>query len=299
MNEVKAGGRRAEAVVRRAELARFLRARRERLSPEDVGLPRHTRRRTPGLRREEVALLAGIGAAWYARLEMAHDVRPSVATLMAIARALLLNPVEIEYLFVLAELSMPQLQGFSQTSIPEVIEQLVPGLQNLAAFLWGRYLIPLRWNAIADALFGFSKYPDPYERNTIVRLVCLAHNRELFGEHFEELQRSLVGMFRLAYLADEPTPYGRRIYEIASEYPRFKELWEEHVIANDYFAEAGPHQRSHDAVGPLAITTTNFYIARHHGMVLRIVAPADQATAEKFAQLQAFGKPSTRETLLP
>ena len=76
--------------------AQFLRAKREAITPDDIGLPAYGRRRTPGLRREEVASIAGIGVAWYSKLEMGHEVNVSPTTLMAIARALRLNPTETE-----------------------------------------------------------------------------------------------------------------------------------------------------------------------------------------------------------
>lgn len=86
---------------RRREIATFLRNRRARLQPEDVGLPRGTRRRTPGLRREEVAALADVSTEWYTWLEQARDVRPSADTLQRIGTALRLEPAEAQHLLVL------------------------------------------------------------------------------------------------------------------------------------------------------------------------------------------------------
>src|SRR5579871_3321254 len=92
----------APAKVRRAELATFLRSRRERLAPQDVGLPPGGRRRTPGLRREEVAQLAGVGVTWYTWLEQGRDINASEQVLDAISRTLLLDPHERAHLFTLA-----------------------------------------------------------------------------------------------------------------------------------------------------------------------------------------------------
>jgi len=230
---------------------------------------------------------------------MAHDVKASVPTLLAIARALRLSAVEQEYLFAVADVPMPKLEEPDATEIPEAVEQLIPAVQQLGIFVWGRYLTPLRWNAIADALFAFSERADPVERNSVIRMVCNGERAELFGDFTDELHRGMVGMFRRAYQTREPTPHGRRVYEAAMKYPHFKDLWERHVIAEDYFAEPGPHQRFHEVVGKVVITTTNFYVARHQGMVLRVIAPADDATAEKFTRLQELGTPSTRETQIP
>ncbi|MGQ4427403.1 helix-turn-helix domain-containing protein, partial [Streptomyces violaceoruber] len=88
--------------IRRHELAAFLRSRRERIAPEQVGLPRGRRRRTPGLRREEVAQLSAVGVTWYTWLEQARDIQVSVQVLDALARTLLLDPTERAHLFQLA-----------------------------------------------------------------------------------------------------------------------------------------------------------------------------------------------------
>src|SRR4051812_21014540 len=88
--------------IRRGELAAFLRSRRERITPEQVGLPRGRRRRTPGLRREEVAQLAAVGVTWYTWLEQARDIHVSVQVLDSIARALLLDRSERQHLFELS-----------------------------------------------------------------------------------------------------------------------------------------------------------------------------------------------------
>src|SRR5208282_4763912 len=91
------------AAIRRRELADFLRSRRERIAPEDVGLPPASRRRTPGLRREEVATLAGVGVTWYTWLEQGRDINASPQVLEAVARTLMLDPHEREHLFRLAD----------------------------------------------------------------------------------------------------------------------------------------------------------------------------------------------------
>ena len=89
--------------IRRSELAAFLRSRRERITPEDVGLPGGHRRRTAGLRREEVAQLAGVGVTWYTWLEQGRPIRASVQVLETVARTLRLDPIERQHLFRLAE----------------------------------------------------------------------------------------------------------------------------------------------------------------------------------------------------
>src|SRR5216684_456864 len=91
----------ADPAARRREAGDFLRSRRERLTPSDVGLPDGFRRRTPGLRREEVAMLADVGTTWYTWLEQGRDVRPSAEVLSALAQALRLTPAERQHLYIL------------------------------------------------------------------------------------------------------------------------------------------------------------------------------------------------------
>src|ERR1700742_3599643 len=103
--------------ARRSELGDFLRSRRQRLRPESVGLPATRRRRTPGLRREEVAQLAGIGVDWYVRLEQGRDVNPSATTVESLARALRLDPVEQAHLRALTRNA--ERRPFVRESVPD------------------------------------------------------------------------------------------------------------------------------------------------------------------------------------
>jgi transcriptional regulator with XRE-family HTH domain len=123
---------------RRSEFGDFLRSRREKLTPKAVGLPGRRRRRTAGLRREEVAELAGIGVDWYIRLEQGRTVSPSVTTIDALARALRLGKAEHAYLRALA--LNGDRRAFSRESVPDVIRRLVEGL-NQPAYVTGR-----RWD---------------------------------------------------------------------------------------------------------------------------------------------------------
>src|SRR5260370_28902279 len=113
-----------------SELADFLRARRERLSPKSVGLPLRRRRRTPGLRREEVAELAGVGVDWYIRLEQGRSVSPSVTTVDALARALRLSKAEHGHLRALARDA--DRRGFAIETVPDQIRRLLEGLKQPA-----------------------------------------------------------------------------------------------------------------------------------------------------------------------
>jgi transcriptional regulator with XRE-family HTH domain len=129
------------------QLGDFLRSRRERLTPKAVGLPPGRRRRTPGLRREEVAELAGIGVDWYIRLEQGRAVNPSVTTIEALARALRLNKTEHGHLKALAR--DPARKPFVREEVPAGLRELVRSL-NQPAYITGRRWDVLAWNAAAD-----------------------------------------------------------------------------------------------------------------------------------------------------
>src|ERR1700728_3207923 len=119
---------------RREELGKFLRARRARLAPEDFGMPVGSRRRTPGLRREELALLAGVGVTWYTWLEQGRQINASTQVLDAVARTLRLDRVEREHLYRLAE-ATPVRTQCERSVVPETIREIMYSLEPLPATL--------------------------------------------------------------------------------------------------------------------------------------------------------------------
>src|SRR5689334_19053466 len=139
------------------EFADFLRPRRERLSPEALGLATGRRRRAAGLRREEVAELAGIGVEWYIRLEQGRTVSPSVTTIDALARALKLSKAEHAHLRALARDA--DRRAFAVEVVPDQIRRLLDGL-NQPAYITGRRWDLLAWNKVAEEIFAFSRLAD-------------------------------------------------------------------------------------------------------------------------------------------
>src|SRR5881275_658631 len=127
-----------ESKVRRHELANFLRSRRARITPEQVGLPLVGRRRTPGLRREEVAQLAGVGVTWYTWLEQGRAINASVQVLDAIARTLRLDRAEREHLYRLA--GLPRVPDPAETCLPAEVQSVLDALSPVPAVVYsGRY----------------------------------------------------------------------------------------------------------------------------------------------------------------
>jgi transcriptional regulator with XRE-family HTH domain len=123
--------------ARRSELTDFLRRRRDVVSPESVGLEANGRRRTPGLRREEVAQLAGVGLSWYTWLEQGRDIKPSASMLDALARVLRPDAAERAHLFSLARVELPLPAGDYPREAPAELAELVAALQPNPAYLLG------------------------------------------------------------------------------------------------------------------------------------------------------------------
>ena len=156
-------------------LGRFLRARREALAPKDSGVSSRRPRRTPGLRREEVAFLAGIGVKWYARMEAGDEINPSVATLTRVAGALHLSAAEYDYILELARLRAPRRrrERDAPAHVSFLLDAFVRNHRGTAVVVADRIITPLRWNALAEALWGQSRYQDPVERNFSSSAACM------------------------------------------------------------------------------------------------------------------------------
>lgn len=271
---------------RRHELGTFLRTRRKMRSPEEAGLPQRARRHRPGLSRDEVAFLAGISADWYGRLEGGLDIAPSAATLMAVARVLHLEPAEIEYLFELAGVYPPKFQQSHESDIPTALETLILTSDSVGLALFDEYVTPLAWNRVADSMYRITPFTTPLERNAIVRMAD-PFVIYYIGSDYELVMRRVVGVFRRAFDLS-PTPFAQEVYSRAREYPKFREYWDDHVVADETTIGPGPHVRQHPAVGTFSMFSTDVHLLRQQTW-LRVTAPADQESAEKFKILHELG----------
>ncbi len=216
---------------RRAELADFLRRRREAISPEDVGLPDGGRRRTPGLRREEVALLAGVGTTWYTWLEQGRDVRASLEVLEAIARALKLTPTERTHLVLLGRGEEPPPCKSPAERISPTLKRLIEGLGPNPAFVLGRRWDYLSWNRAACGIFGDFDAVPRAARNHVWMHFMDPSRRELFTD-WERGSRLLVAKFRAdsaRYLGDPE--FEELIHTLRHSSPEFCRAWKLHEVS--------------------------------------------------------------------
>jgi len=280
-----------EVLEARAELAHFLRVRREQLTAEEVGITTTRSRRTPGLRREEVAFLADIGVKWYARLEMGDEVHPSPRTLLGIARALRLTRVDTEYIFDLAGITAPREHIESHIDVPEPLTRLAGSLHGIMACVTDLILTPLRWNAICDAVWHCSSYASSLERNTLVRAFDTDKEfiRRYVGPDYEQVLRDGVGVFRRHFIADDLDPFMVQIYERLRTSPLFQTLWDTCSVT-DWLNKGTVITRNHPVVGKLTMLPLDLQFPHRSDLVLKFWFPDDDETKQKFDKLEALGR---------
>lgn len=249
---------------RRSGLGDFLRAGRRRLDPASLGLAQ-IRRRTPGLRREEVAERAGIGVDWYVRLEQGRDVSPSPETIDALARALSLDAAEHEHLRVLARGTPPA--PFVRESVPDAIRRIVESLEK-PAYLSGRRWDVLAWNAAAVRLFtDFGAVPER-DRNLLIYVLTDPGVRRLFGDTWAGEARRMVAQFRAAHDVSPDDPAFVELADrLRSECAEFATWWDAHDVRR---VDSGTKRLSHPTLGELSADYATFFVSSDASLKLAI-----------------------------
>jgi transcriptional regulator with XRE-family HTH domain len=259
---------------RRAELGEFLKARRARLSPGDFGMPRGSRRRTPGLRREEVALLAGVGVTWYTWLEQGRQINASTQVLDAVARTLRLDRAEREHLYRLAE-ATPLRTECARTQVPGTIREIVHSLEPLPATLVNsRFDILLSNDAHEELFWDWHSMPCIH-KNTLWCCITEPSARDKFPEYDKQI-RYMVARLRSAYsrhLGDQD--WEEDIRRLASLSHQFAELWARHEVA-------GPEPRVltylHPRAGELSLALSELNVPDMPEARIQVYTPRDEDT---------------------
>ncbi len=270
-------------------LGDFLRARREALKPHDVGLPEHGRRRVPGLRREEVALLAGVSSDYYIRLEQGRERSPSPQVVEAVAQALNLNEEATDHLNRLClAASQRQRRWGSQEQVSRQLLELLDGWEHTPAFVLGPALDVLAGNSMARVLHaGFDQF------DNLARMVFADPAGRDFYQEWERAAHSCVAEIRAAYGYD---PESERIAEVVEELSllseEFARIWQMHEVKSK--SQEGKHLR-HPQVGDLHIKSAAFTVngAPHQQLVVYQAEPASP-TAAAFETLRAMAAASRR-----
>ena len=239
---------------RRPELADFLRTRRARLTPETVGLPGGTHRRTPGLRREEVALLANVGLTWYTFLEQGRPIKVSEQTLERVAEALRLAPPEVAHLFDLAD--RPHARLPDDEHVPAGVSAVIESLGPLPVFVVNRCFDILAWNRAARLVWVDVAAIPEMERNLVWLLFGNAQLSGMLGDA-ERHARRLIAQFRFSYGQNQDDPrFAQVIERCGAVSPRFRELWAGHEVDD---CAGGEVALQHPVAGRLVFDTTVFH----------------------------------------
>ncbi|MFG1918394.1 helix-turn-helix transcriptional regulator [Micromonospora sp. NPDC048898] len=223
----------------RLDLAEFLRSRRERIMPAHVGLPVGPRRRTPGLRREEIAVLAGLSPTWYTYLEQGRDIRPSSEVLDSLARVLQLSEDERRYLYLLANGQAPPASpDLSEAADEGLVRQIVAltGETDYPVYAGNIYAGVTAWNAAAARWYtDFGRLP-PGRRNMLWWMLTDPQARERIGNWAADT-RDVIARFRIASAARPWDQHFNELIEAMREAsPEFRTWWSDHDVR-------GPHTR--------------------------------------------------------
>jgi len=264
-------------------LGEYLRARRELVDPESLGLPQVGLRRVPGLRREEVAMLAGISADYYLRLEQGRDRHPSAQVLESLARVLQLDATGTEHLFSLGAGQTRRRRRPRRETAPEGILKLLDTL-SLPALVEGRYLDVLASNPLAIALS-----PRLAAGGNRLRDVFLDPAERALYPDWERSAAGLVAGFRALVGTDTDDP---RVIELVGELSlasgTFRKLWARHDVVR---RQGSRTILSHPYAGELTLYREKLAIIGSIGQVLVIYHPADTPNAEKLALLASYALP--------
>lgn len=271
-------------MAHREELSRFLKAARARLSPADVGLPAGERRRTKGLRREEVAALAGMSVTWYTWFEQGRDVQLSVPMIERLGRTLRLDSNEREFLFALAQHRPPPLETQIDETIRPATQHLMDSLSIPALVIVEDWTV-IGWNElVARAFRDYGRLPRP-QRN-LFRILMLSERYRTNMEHYREMARRLTARFKWDYSrTSKPEIFDALIAEMMEQSELFREFWQESEIL-PYFEHI--NTASMPGVGDITFRHTSYAVEGAPGQRLILFAPIDAISAERLARLAAM-----------
>jgi transcriptional regulator with XRE-family HTH domain len=269
--------------LRRRELGAFLRNRRERVQPEDVGLRSSRRRRTPGLRREEVAQLAGVGVTWYTWLEQGREINPSAQVLDAIARTLQFDSHEHSHLFTLAGIATTTVAAQCIELCPTV-QPLLDQLEPFPACVLNDRLDLLAYNRVYASFFEDLDAIPVEDRNLLwLTFTDAAWRRPIVD--WDESVGNLVAEYRAAMARhlDEPA-WKLLVARLHRASPEFRAFWERHDVQS---VVSRRKRALHPTAGLLSVEYTNLWLGERHGTRIVAFTPADERTRKRLDALHA------------
>jgi transcriptional regulator with XRE-family HTH domain len=269
---------------RRKELAHFLRTRRERISPEAVGLPGGSRRRTPGLRREELAVVAGIGVTWYTGLEQGRDITVSPQVLESLAKVLKLNPVERNHLFLLARQQQPADPYPFTTTVSPVLQRILDTMGTFPASIANPRWDLLAWNQAMARVYQTDFGALPLHERNVLRLAFTSPSQYMLLANWEKAAQGLLAQFRASTERYVGEPWrSALVAELEQASPQFRAWWPRYDIQVTHTEKK---ELNHPLVGRLVLQPTTFQVMDAPDLHMVIYTPLTEAnTAQKLAQL--------------
>ncbi|MFD2414764.1 helix-turn-helix transcriptional regulator [Amycolatopsis pigmentata] len=271
-----------QTTANRTELREFLRSRRARVSPEDVGIPPGVRRRTPGLRREEVAQLAGVGITWYTWLEQGRPINVSSQVLDAVARTLFLDAAERDHLYRLAQIPQPPVTSDPPTEIPGDLDTVLGALDPLPAMLVNARTDVLRWNRAYAALHPALVSAPAGQRNTLWHLFAAPDGQHRIVNRDEQAPEAVAG-FRYRYSQNVGDPQWQDfVTRLRAASPLFSRLWARHDVAPPHLCD-----KRYDipGIGDVSLRATGMELTDHPGVRLVVHTPTDRRSRENIDRL--------------
>lgn len=288
---VRAGGREAPAAAsersaqsmdsRKRQLSEFLKTCRARVSPADVGLPEADRRRTPGLRREDVAALAGVSVTWYTWLEQGRDIQVSDAVLERISATLQLSKDEREYLFALVQHRPAPPLGWREVEVNPALRRMVRTLAVPAIVMTARWDV-VAWNRLAVRVFrDYDSIPD--ERRNLLRILLV--DEQVYPQDpdiFDAMAHRVIAKFRVDYSQFTGDPdFEELIDELERSSEIFRRLWNSSEVVGRSQAVV-----RHPQLGGVTLEHTSYVPEGSPGLRLVIFAPYDDESAAKIDALK-------------
>ncbi|WP_248928673.1 helix-turn-helix transcriptional regulator [Paenibacillus hamazuiensis] len=268
---------------RYSELAQFLRNRRARLSPKQLGLP-EGRRRTPGLRRGEVAALAGISLEWYTYLEQGRQIHVSAEVLESLARTLRLDDTERKHLFLLAHRQLPPERSRSQEGrVSAVIQRHLDSLGTSPASVLDARMNIIAWNAAFAAVHGDNGKLPEGERNFLWITFTSKAFRSIKGDQWEDHAKRTIAKFRAGFAkyVDDPW-WAEQVERLSEASAEFKEYWQQYDVLD---AQDAHKILNHPEVGLLMFVHLTLQPLESPDLEISVHVPLDDDTVKKIRSL--------------
>ena len=265
---------------RRSQLRAFLTARRAALQPEMLGLPRGARRLSAGLKREEVAVVAGVSVTWYTWLEQGREIATSAETLHRIAKALRLNDPDEAYLFWLAGILRP-VTGDGEAISSPAIESVLTAFQGPAVVLDPLFNL-VAANRLAERLYDFASCIEPYPRSQIWQLFVNPARAQLYVD-YSTVAAAFVALFRLSAANNLNDPeYEELVEALSKASPLFAELWNAQTVASFKPDIVG---LTHPDFGRIEVQSVRMVLPGLGHSFAVMLTPANDETRQTFARL--------------